>query len=71
MIFMELAWHPAGNHHAMKRIRRPGQISEDLEAIIIHVPDSIEDHVLQIIREKRKVTVDELRRRIRDEDPGS
>lgn len=64
VIFMELAWHPAGNRQAMGRIRRPGQVSERLEAIIIHTQDSIEDHILSIVRDKRQVTVEELRRRV-------
>ena len=62
-IFLELAWHPAGNKHALRRILRHGQRSDDVEIILIHVPDSIEDHVRDIVREKGRVTIEEIMRR--------
>ncbi len=62
-IFLEYAWHPAGNEHAAKRIHRYGQTSKNVEVTFIHTVDSIEDHILDIISEKRKVTINELIKR--------
>ena len=62
-IFLEYAWHPAGNEHAAKRIHRYGQLSDDVEVIFIHTVDSIEDHILGLIQEKKKVTIKELLQR--------
>lgn len=62
-IFLDLAWHPAGNQHAAKRINRHGQTSEKTEIIIIHSVKTVEDHVRDIISEKRPVTIGEILRR--------
>jgi len=62
-IFLDLAWHPAGNTHAAKRINRHGQSSDQTHIIIIHSVRTIEDHVRDIISEKRPVTIGELLRR--------
>lgn len=61
-IFLEYAWHPAGNEHAAKRIHRYGQLSNDVEVIFIHTTDSIEDHILGLIEVKKKVTINRLLR---------
>jgi SNF2 family DNA or RNA helicase len=62
-IFLDLAWHPAGNTHAAKRINRHGQTSDKTEIIIIHSVKTVEDHVRDIISEKRPVTIGEILRR--------
>jgi len=59
-IFLEYAWHPAGNEHAAKRIHRYGQLSENVEIIFLHTMNSIEDHIYDIIMDKREVTIREL-----------
>ena len=59
-IFLEYAWHPAGNEHAAKRIHRYGQQSENIEITFMHTVESIEDHIHAIIMDKRKVTIKEL-----------
>ena len=59
-IFLEYAWHPAGNEHAAKRIHRFGQRSENIEITFTHTVESIEDHIHDIIMDKRKVTIKEL-----------
>jgi SNF2 family DNA or RNA helicase len=63
VIYLELAWHPAGNKQAQDRAVRPGQASADVEVIVVHTADSVEDHILDIIREKRRVTWQEIARR--------
>lgn len=62
-IFLDLAWHPAGNKHAARRILRHGQTSENVEIVVIHAEDSIEDHIDNIIREKGEVVLEELLRK--------
>jgi SNF2 family DNA or RNA helicase len=62
-VFLDLAWHPAGNVHAAKRINRHGQKSDKTEIIIIHSVKTVEDHVRDIISEKRPVTIGEILRR--------
>jgi SNF2 family DNA or RNA helicase len=62
-IFLDLAWHPAGNEHAARRILRHGQRSDKTQIIIIHSVGTIEDHVREIISEKRPVTISEILRR--------
>jgi SNF2 family DNA or RNA helicase len=59
-IFLDLAWHPAGNEHAAKRILRHGQKSDKTQIIIIHSKNTVEDHVRDIIAEKRPVTIQEI-----------
>ena len=61
-IFLDLAWHPAGNAHAAKRIHRKGQ-EKDTQIIILHSAKTVEDHVRDIISEKRPVTIGEILRR--------
>jgi len=63
VIYLELAWHPAGNKQAQDRAVRPGQEASDVEVIVIHTGDSVEDHIMDIIREKRRVTWQEIARR--------
>lgn len=58
--FLELAWHPAGNKHAQERIARPGQKSPEVEIIVIHTENSIEDDVWEIIKNKERVTLARL-----------
>ena len=65
VIFLDLAWHPAGNRHAQYRIIRPGQKAAQVEIIVIHSVDTIEDHISDIIRDKRKVTIEEIMSRMR------
>lgn len=55
-IWMDLAWHPGGNQHALFRVDRPGQSSDNVEAIVIHTEDSIEDHIWDIVASKVAVT---------------
>jgi SNF2 family DNA or RNA helicase len=62
-IFLDLAWHPAGNEHAARRILRHGQKSDKTQIIIIHSVGTIEDHVRDIISEKRPVTIGEILQR--------
>lgn len=63
MIMLELAWHPAGNAHAVRRILRHGQTSDTVETIIINTPGSIEDDIFAIIQDKKEVTIQEIMRR--------
>jgi len=60
VIFLDLAWHPAGNTHALKRIMRIGQKSNHLEAIYIKTEGTIEEEVLNIINNKEPVTIEKL-----------
>lgn len=62
-IFLEYAWNPAGIRHAYKRVLRPGQTSDQIRFVIIHANGTIEDHILDILKEKRKVTVEEILKR--------
>lgn len=62
-IFLDLAWHPAGNTHAEDRIYRIGQTAEDVETIVLWAKGSIEDHVFDIVSQKREVTIEEILRR--------
>jgi len=62
-IFLDLAWHPAGNTHAARRINRHGQKSDKTQITIIHSTKTVEDHVRDIIAEKRPVTIGEILRR--------
>lgn len=62
-IFLETAWHPAGNKHALRRILRHGQVSQDVEVVFIVTQDSVEEHMWNIVREKRPITIEELMRR--------
>jgi len=64
-IFLDLAWHPAGNIHAEDRIYRIGQRAEEVETVVILTRDSIEEHIFDIISQKREVQVNELMRRLR------
>lgn len=64
-VFLDLAWHPAGNEHAAKRILRYGQKSKDTEVIFLHSVSTIEDHVRDIVLEKRPVSIRELLSRLR------
>ena len=66
-VWMDLAWHPGGNLHALGRINRPGQASDRVEAIVIHSSDTIEDDILDIVRRKEPVTTGELLRRLMGE----
>lgn len=61
-IFLDLAWHPAGNDHAAKRILRYGQKSKETKLIFIHSSGTIEDHVRDIVLSKRPVTLNEILR---------
>lgn len=63
VIYLDLTWHPSGNQQASERIDRPGQKADDIEIIIIHSVDTIEDHVADIVREKNKVTFKEIMKR--------
>lgn len=65
-IFLDLAWHPAGNTHAEDRIYRIGQTAEDVETIVLWAKGSIEDHVFDIVSQKREVTIEEILRRARN-----
>lgn len=56
VIWLELAWHPGGNKHAQDRIDRPGQRSDNIEAVVIHTEDSVEDHIWDIVHDKQRVT---------------
>ena len=65
VIFLELAWHPGGNQQAQNRIDRPGQTSDHIEAIVIHVPNTIEDYIWDIVKDKQKVTSEGVYERLR------
>lgn len=58
-IFLDLAWHPAGNVHAQKRIHRIGQ-NNDVEIIVVRAKDTIEDHIFDIIRKKGRMAANDL-----------
>ncbi len=66
-IFLDLAWHPAGNIHAQKRIHRIGQ-KFDVEVISIRSSDTIEDHIADIIANKGKMAINELIAKYRRKD---
>jgi SNF2 family DNA or RNA helicase len=67
LIFLDLMWHPMGNKQAQDRVIRPGQAADEVEIIVIHTVDSIEDHVREIIKDKIPVTIKEILRRMKDE----
>lgn len=64
VVFLDLNWHPAGNGQARDRIYRFGQTADVVRAIYIRSVDTIEDHVLDILRSKRPVTVEALLKRM-------
>lgn len=59
-VFLDLAWNPAGNEHAEKRILRHGQLSDRTEIIHLHSPGTIEDDVREIVEQKRPATIAEI-----------
>ena len=59
-VFLDLAWNPAGNEHAEKRILRHGQLSDRTEIIHLHSPETIEDAVREIVEQKRPATIKEI-----------
>lgn len=59
-IFYDLAWHPAGNKHAQDRIVRLDSWHKEVYIEILHIPNSIEDHILNLISQKKKVNIKEL-----------
>lgn len=67
VIFLDLAWHPEGNRHARDRVDRHGQKADVVETIVIRTVDSVEEHVWDIIRQKRNVTLKELLERMEAE----
>jgi SNF2 family DNA or RNA helicase len=56
-IFLDMAWHPAGNEQAARRILRYGQKSEHTEIIFVHSSGTIEDHIREIVMDKETVTI--------------
>ena len=72
-VFMDLAWHPGGNTHALYRIDRPGQTADQVEVIVIHTEESIEDDIWEIVRSKQKVTLEGILDRVltRESDPDT
>jgi len=62
-IFLEYAWNPASIRHAYKRILRRGQTNDKIRFVFIHANNTIEDHIRDILREKKKVTVERILRR--------
>ncbi len=65
-VFLDMAWHPAGNEHAERRILRFGQKADRTEVVYLHATGTIEDHVREIVAEKREVTLAEIMARERD-----
>ena len=64
-IFLDLAWHPAGNRHAMKRIHRIGQ-PRQVVAEVIQSVDTVEMDIEDLVRFKGNMRVNELFRRIKE-----
>ena len=65
-IFLDLAWHPAGNRHAEDRVYRIGQKAQLVRTVVLRTKGSIEEHVEQIIRTKGAVTIEELLKEVED-----
>jgi len=65
VIFLDLAWHPAGNQHAQDRVYRIGQ-TKDVEVILIRSVDTIEGYIWEIVRNKERVSVQKLMRRMKE-----
>ena len=65
-IFLDLAWHQAGNRHALKRIHRIGQ-DEEVTIFSIRSVGTIEEHIEDIIRTKGKMSVNDLIARMKRE----
>ncbi len=65
-VFLDLAWHPAGNTHAEDRIYRIGQKANEVETVVLKSKGSIEEHIFDIISQKRDVTIEEILRRAKD-----
>lgn len=63
VIFLELAWHPAGNKQAERRILRYGQTSDVVTAIHLIFSGSIEETILDIIEDKQEVTIEAILQR--------
>lgn len=70
VVLLDLPWHHAGVQHAIRRIYRHGQTSEQIEAIDIHARGTVEDHIRDLIRSKRRVSISELARRLLSEQDG-
>lgn len=65
-ILLEYPWHVAGIEQAVGRILRFGQVSNDVEFIIVHATNTVDDTIREIVRSKRRVTVQEILRRSTD-----
>lgn len=62
---IDLAWHPAGNRHAEKRVCRHGQSRPVVEGAILFAEGTVEDHVYDIVARKgENVTLDKIARRM-------
>lgn len=66
-VLLDPPWHPAGVQHAIHRIYRHGQKSSDLGIIRLISTGTVEEHILEIIDAKRRVTVEELLGRLSTE----
>jgi SNF2 family DNA or RNA helicase len=65
-IFLDLAWHPAGNKHAAKRIHRIGQ-DHNVDIVYLKSNCRIEDYMQEIIEKKGRMTSNDLIKRIKEE----
>lgn len=64
VIFLDLAWHPAGNRHALKRVHRIGQ-NKDITVEVIQSEGTVEQDMEALVRAKGKMRVNDLFDRIR------
>ena len=60
VVFLEQAWHPAGNKHALSRVLRHGQESDNVEIIFVRTASSVEDHINDIVLRKEEVTIEAI-----------
>jgi SNF2 family DNA or RNA helicase len=71
VIFLDLAWHPAGNQHAQYRVDRIGQKADRVEIYAILTEGTIEEHVWEIVGNKREVLIEEIMDRLGKERHGT
>ena len=63
-IILDMAWHPAGNRHSIKRIHRIGQ-DKEVEVVVIQSKNTVEEHMEDIVRDKGKMSVNDILNRMR------
>jgi len=62
-IFTDYPWNGETLRHAYKRVLRRGQTAKAIRFVIFHAKGTVEDHILDILKEKKTVSAEEILRR--------